>query len=54
MHLNPRQHSFVKTAFDVEKCLSLRQGLSKRKYFLCQSAASFWKCKLFLQLAVIN
>ncbi len=42
----------VKPAFDVEKCLSSHQGLS-RQTLSWGSIAGFWKCKLLL-LAVLN
>ncbi len=40
---------FIKTVFDVKKLLASRQGLSRRTLY-CR----FFKCKLFLQLAVLN
>ncbi len=46
---------FIKTVFDVEKCLASRQGLSRRTHFLLSEYCSFFfKYKLFLQLAVLN
>ncbi len=46
---------FVKTGFDVEKFLASRQGPSRgTHFFLSEATAGFWKCKVFLQLAVLN
>ncbi len=43
---------FVQTGFDMGKCLASRQGLSRRTHFFLSEY--FFKCKLFLQLVVLN
>ncbi len=34
---------FIKTVFDVEKCLASRQGLSRRTHFLLSEYCRFFK-----------
>ncbi len=43
----------IKMVFDVGKCLAITSG-SEQMYALLPSIAVFFKCKLFLQLAVLN
>ncbi len=45
---------FIKTVFDVEKCLASLQGLSRHTHFLLSEYCRFFKCKLFLRLSVLN
>ncbi len=49
LHLDPLP--LCLGAVHDKKCLESRQGLSRRTHFYFSSAACFWKCKLFLQLA---